>query len=278
MADVRDALRFAGLFNPMLAPIAAVSELSYSMIPRVGEDKDKPSSRPVGTVTSILGGKPYKVYAGEDYGEQSLGTYLKLRQANPGKFPEIKGAAKPPTSGGSSGSGASVPPVTAAWETEAAGTPSTPASAPAGGIPDATQGWGTPGDIATEQYPAQVQTSGNEPGFENLQKLLEKSLSPEFLKGRTDEAIRQFVATSTISQALGAEKSRERYKREVELERIKQWTDLQKATMQTNLLSQALLGQAFISAQQPNAAMADVLSKGTQAAQGALGGSFQLKA
>jgi len=48
--------------------------------------------------------------------------------------------------------------------------------------------------------------------------------------------------------------------------------------MQTNLLSQALLGQAFISAQQPNAAMADVLSKGTQAAQGALGGSFQLKA
>ena len=273
MADVRDALRFAGLFNPMLAPIAAVSELSYGMIPEAGEDKEKPSSRPVGTVTSVLGGKPYKVYAGDEYGDQSLGTYLKLRQANPNKFPEIKGAPKPPTPAAPTG-GTAVPPVTADWEGGAAGTP----SAPAGGIPDAAQGWGTPGDIATEQFPAQVQTPGTEPGFENLQKLLEKSLSPEFLKGRTDEAIRQFVATSSISQALGAEKSKERYKREVELERIKQWTDLQKATMQTNLLSQALLGQAFISAQQPSAAMADVLAKGTQAAQGAIGGSFQLKA
>lgn len=271
MADVRDALRFAGLFNPLLAPIAAATDLSYNFIPAAKDEKQKPADRPVGTVTSILGGKPYKVYAGEDYGEQSLGTYLKLRQANPDKFPDIKGGAKPtpaPVAGGTTA------PVTADWATGSE-VPPAPAT---GGLPDATQGWGTPGDIATEQYPGQVQTSGKEPGFENLQNLLEKSLSPEFLKGRTDEAIRQFVATSTISQALGAEKSRERYKREVELERIKQWTDLQKATMQTNLLSQALLGQAFISAQQPNAAMADVLAKGTQAAQGAIGGSFQLKA
>lgn len=272
--DVRNVMRFAGAFNPALSVLSAATELGYGLLSK--DKEDEASGRPVGTVTSILGGKPFKVYAGEDYGDQSLDTYLKLRQANPTKFPEIKGAPKPPTPGspGAPAGSTAVPPVTADWEAEAGSAP----PAPAGGIPDATQGWGTPGDIATEQYPAQVQTSGKEPGFENLQKLLEKSLSPEFLKGRTDEAIRQFVATSTISQALGAEKSRERYKREVELERIKQWTDLQKATMQTNLLSQALLGQAFISAQQPNAAMADVLAKGTQAAQGAIGGSFQLKA
>ena len=258
--DVRNVIRFAGAFNPALSVLSAATELGYGMLSKAKEDEA--SGRPVGTVTSILGGKPFKVYAGEDYGDQSVDTYLKLRQANPTKFPEIKGAPKSPT------------PVTADGEAEAGAAP----PAPAGGIPDATQRWGTPGDIATEQYPAQVQTSGKEPGFENLQKLLEKALSPEFLKSRTDEGIRQFVATSTISQALGAEKSRERYKREVELERIKQWTDLQKTTMQTNLLSQALLGQAFISAQQPNAAMADILAKGTQAAQGAIGGSFQLKA
>jgi len=272
MADVRDYLRFAGIFNPSLAPIATLSELSYGIIPRAGENKEKPPSRPVGTVTSILGGKPYKVYAGEDYGDQSLGTYLKLRQANPNKFPEIKGAPKPPTPGTPAG-GTAVPPVTADWEGGAAGTP----SAPAGGIPDATQGWGTDRDVNTGTYPAEVKTPGSEPGFDAFAKQIEKALSDEYLTKRTDEAIRQFVATSSISQALGAEKSRERYKREVELERMKQWTDLQKATMQTNLLSNALLGQAFISAQQPSAAMADVLAKGTQAAQGALGGSFQLK-
>ena len=269
--DVRNVIRFAGAFNPALNVLSAATELGYGLLSK--DKEDEASGRSVGTVTSILGGKPFKVYAGEDYGDQSVDTYLKLRQANPTKFPEIKGAPKPPTPGARSGS-TPVPPVTADWEAGSA----PPAPAPAGGIPDATQGWGTPGDIATEQYPAQVQTSGKEPGFDILLKLLEKYQSPEFLKGRTDEGIRQFVATSTISQALGAEKSRERYKREVELERIKQWTDLQKTTMQTNLLAQALQGQAFISAQQPNAAMADILAKGTQAAQGAIGGSFQLKA
>jgi hypothetical protein len=268
--DVRNVMRFAGAFNPALNVLSAATELGYGLLSKNKEDEA--SGRSVGTVTSILGGKPFKVYAGEDYGDQSVDTYLKLRQANPTKFPEIKGAPKPPTPGARSG-GTAVPPVTADWEGGAAGTP----SAPAGGIPDATQGWGTDRDVNTGTYPAEVKTPGSEPGFDAFAKQIEKALSDEYLTKRTDEAIRQFVATSSISQALGAEKSRERYKREVELERMKQWTDLQKATMQTNLLSNALLGQAFISAQQPSAAMADVLAKGTQAAQGALGGSFQLK-
>jgi len=42
------------------------------------------------------------------------------------------------------------------------------------------------------------------------------------------------------------------------------------------MLSQALLGQALISSQQPNANVADILSKGMQAAQSSLGG-FQLR-
>jgi hypothetical protein len=256
----------------MLAPIAAVSELSYGMIPKAGEDKEKPSSRPVGTVTAILGGKPYKVYAGEDYGDQSLGTYLKLRQANPNKFPEIKGAPKPPTSGAAAGK-TPISPVTADWEGGADGA----TAGSGGGMDAATQGWGTGQDVNTGTYPAEVKTPGSEPGFDFLGKQFEKLASDEYLTKRTDEAIRQFTATTAISQALGAEKSRERYKREVELERIRRWTELQQTTLQSNLLAKALLGQAFISAQQPSAAMADVLAKGTQAAQGALGGSFQLK-
>jgi hypothetical protein len=269
--DVRNVIRFAGAFNPALNVLSAATELGYGLLSKAKEDEA--SGRPVGTVTSILGGKPFKVYAGEDYGDQSVDTYLKLRQANPNKFPEIKGAPKPPTSGAAAGK-TPISPVTADWEGGADGA----TAGSGGGMDAATQGWGTGQDVNTGTYPAEVKTPGSEPGFDAFAKQIEKALSDEYLTKRTDEAIRQFVATSSISQALGAEKSRERYKREVELERIKQWTDLQKTTMQTNLLSQALLGQAFISAQQPNAAMADVLAKGTQAAQGAIGGSFQLKA
>jgi hypothetical protein len=143
-------------------------------------------------------------------------------------------------------------------------------------LPDATTDWGTAQDVESGNFPADVKTPGKEPGFEELVKLLETQMSPEARREATNEAIRQFVTTSTISQALGAEKSRERYKREIELERIKSWTDMYKTAQQTNVLSQAMLGQALIASQQPSANVADILSKGTQAAQSVLGG-FQLR-
>lgn len=266
MADIRDTLRFAGAANPLLfGPVALASEIGYNLFP--GEKKKPSSDKPIGTVVSYLNEKPYQIYAGEDYGPQSVASYLKLRQQDPNRFPRPTGLAapqpkaKPPA--------ATPPASTPDWNAPAGG-------AAGGSFEESTEGWGTAQDVGAEGFPTDVKTAGKEPGFEELIELLKTQMSPEARRDATNEAIRQYVATTAISQALGAEKSRERYKREVELERIRQWTDLAKTTQQTNMLSQALLGQALIASQQPSANVADILGKGTQAAQSVLGG-FQLR-
>lgn len=266
MADIRDVIRFAGTAAPAIFGFPAlVNEASYAFYPREKAKDD--GALPVGKIVSYLNEQPYKIYAGEEYGPQSVASYMKLRQSDPNRFPRPLGleAVKP----------------------KATPQPKTPASAPpnwdtsggaSGGVtlPDATAGWGGPQDVNTGTFPAETRRAGSEPGFEEILDFLKETLSPEGATRRTDEAIRQFAATTAVSSALGEEKSRQRFKRELELERIKQWTDLAKTTMQTNVLSQAMLGQALIASQQPNAAVADILSKGTQAAQGVLGG-FQLR-
>lgn len=268
MADIRDVTRFAGLLAPtVFGPLALAQEANYALYPQI-KKKAEANSSPVGEVVSYLNDRPYKIYAGEDYGPQSVASYLKLRQSDPNRFPRPAGleAAKPrPTP-----EPKAPPAASPNWNAPAGGAAATP-------LPDATAGWGGPQDVNTGTFPAETRTAGAEPGFEEILSFLKDALSPEGRKTATDEAIRQFVTTTAVSQALGAEKSRERFKREVELERIKQWTDLAKTTMQTNMLSQAMLGQAMIASQQPSAVMADILSKGAQTAQAAVGG-FELRA
>ena len=266
MADIRDVIRFAGAANPILfGPAALAAEVGYSMFPAEKKKKDN-LEKQIGSVLSYLNEQPYKIYAGEDYGPQSVASYLKLRQGDPDRFPRPAGL-KPPVAR----TPATPPSSGPDWQ-DGGGAPGTP-NAP---LPDTATDWGTAQDVETGTFPADVKTPGKEAGFEELIDLLQTQMSPEARREATNEAIRQFVTTSAISQALGAEKSRERYKREIELERIKQWTDLAKTTQQTNVLSQALLGQALIASQQPSANVADILGKGTQAAQSVLGG-FQLK-
>jgi hypothetical protein len=266
MVDIRGGLRLAGLTNPLLfGPAALATEVAYNMYPAEAKTRDN-LERQIGSVLSYLNEQPYKIYAGEDYGPQSVGSYLKLRQSDPDRFPRPAGL-KPPKAQ-TPATPAARPPSSPDWQTGG--------GAPGGSLPDTTTDWGTAQDVETGNFPADVKTPGKEPGFEELVKLLETQMSPEARREATNEAIRQFVTTSAISQALGAEKSRERYKREIELERIKSWTDMYKTAQQTNVLSQAMLGQALIASQQPSANVADILSKGTQSAQSVLGG-FQLR-
>ena len=266
MATDNLGLRLAGAFlGAPLGPLGMAA--GYGAAPSVagmfgvGEKKEPK----IGTVLSYLNGKPFEVFAGP-WGKQTVGSYESLRAKAPGTFPAISdagGAAKPPAAKPPASSTPAAPVTAADWETPAAGA--------AAAIGDQTQDWGGPQDIATEGYPAQVQQTGKDPVLEELLATAKSSLSPEFLKGRTDEAIRQFVVTSTVAEALGAEKAEQRRRREVELEKIRQWTDLAKTTTSANLMSQALLGQALIASQQPSAAMADVLGKGAAAAQQVLG-------
>jgi hypothetical protein len=262
MAGLQDLARMVGYGNPVTAPLVFAGQMMGGYMGEKEKEKQKQTAADtarVGTVLSVLGGKPYQVYAGKDYGPQSLESYLALSKADPKRFPAIKGApVAPPTQ-----KPPATPPAGPDWQSE---------GGPSGSLPDATAGWGTPGEIEEGTFSEEAQKAGKEPGFDQLSQLLEEALSPTYRKAVTDEAIRQYAATSAISQALGAEKSRERYKREVELERIKQWTDLAKTQLQTNVLSQALLGQALVASQQPSAVMADVLSKGASAAQQAMGG------
>lgn len=271
MADIgREAFRFAGLANPLVfGPLALNTEVAYSLFP-----SEKPTQR-VGTVISYLNKQPYEIYAGEEYGPQSLGSYLKLRQLNPSKFPLPAGfkapqakapQAKTPKAQGTGDTGREGPATTNPdWNIP-----------PGGPIQDPTTTGQTPQDTTAGGFGTEVRKAGSEPGFESLTDIFEKLTSAEFNERLTANQLKSFAVQTAITQALGAEKSRERYKREIELERIKQWTDLAKTTQQTNLLSQALLGQALIASQQPSANVADIIGKGMQAAQTSLGG-FQLR-
>jgi hypothetical protein len=257
-----------GYTNPVTAPIVFAGDLMGMYMGDKNKQKEQQAAAEasrVGDVVSILGGRPYRIYAGRDYGPQSLESYLALNKADPKRFPAIKGApATPPPAAAAP---AVTPPAAPNWQTD---------DSPSGTLPDATAGYPTPRDVREGTFSEEALKAGKEPTVEAVLDLLQKRLSPEGIRVSTDEAIRQYAATSAISQALGAEKSRERYKREVELERIKQWTDLAKTKMQTDILAQSLLGQALLVSQQPSAAVADVLSKGASAAQQALGG-FQLR-
>lgn len=266
MADIRDVFRFAGTINPLLAPLSLAAEASYGMFPA-----EKPRERSVGTVISYLDKKPFKIYAGEEYGPQSLGSYLKLRQQNPSKFP-LPAGFKPPQAKAPKPQNAD----TAGREGPSTTNPDR-SIPPAGSIEDPTTTGQTPQSTTAEDFGTEVRKAGSEPGFEGLTDIFEKITSPEYIEFVTGNQLKSAVIQSAISQALGAEKSRERYKREIELERIKSWTDMYKTARQTDVLAQALLGQALIASQQPSANVADILSKGAQAAQSALG-SFRLGA
>lgn len=263
MADTSLPFRLAGAlaglpFGPMGMVTGALVGPTLGGV--IAPDKKEPK---VGTVLSYLDGKPFKVFAGP-WGAQSVESYESLRAKNPGAFPAVVGSQAETPKGSPSkppGSSTATPPATSPDWTQPAG----------GSIPSETGTTGTVPDIATEGFPTQAQTVGRDPYLDELLRQQRASLSPEFLKSRTDEAIRQFAATSAITQALGAQKSEERRRREVELAKINQWTELAKSTMQTNVLSQAMLGQAVIASQQPSAAVADVLSKGTAAAAQVLG-------
>jgi hypothetical protein len=268
MAGLQDLARMVGYTNPATAPLVLAGDLMKAYMGDKEKQKEQQAAAEasrVGDVVSILGGRPYRIYAGKDYGPQSLESYLALSKSDPKRFPAIKGAPATPPPAATAPPAA--PPAGPDWST---------GGGPSGDIPDATAGWGTPGSIREGSFSEESQRAGNEPTVEAILDMLQKQFTPEGRRLATDEAIRQYAATSAISQALGAEKSRERYKREVELERIKQWTDLAKTKMQTDILAQSMLGQALLVSQQPSAAVADVLSKGAAAAQQALGG-FQLR-
>lgn len=257
--------RLAGtIFGAPLGPLGVVAG---QLVAPALSSAFKPTTK-VGTVLSYLNGKPYKVFAGP-WGEQSFESYETLRARDPKSFPAVSGVlpssvtkSRPQPS-----AAASTPPAPPVTDTDW----TTP---PAGGLGDQTEGFGTPQDIATENYPAQVQAPGKDPILDEILGLAKGSLSPEFLKARTDEAIRQFAATSAVTEALGAEKSEQRRRREVELAKIDQWTRAFQAKTAADALSNIAMGQAVIAFQQPNVNTLSALNQGATAAAQALGVSF----
>jgi hypothetical protein len=240
----------------------AAGLLKSNKPPRGSELTSAVDASKIGTVTSVLNGRPYKVYAGKDFGEQTFDTYLALRAKDPGRFPEIK--ASPLAS--------STPPA----PTLPAPTLETgPSTAPDWNSQPGTTIPGAPADVSAGGFGAEAQKPQADPEIKDLMDLIKKGMSPEYGEQATRRAIQQYAATAAITQALGAGKDEARRRREVELERMRQWTDLQKTTLQTNLLSQAMLGTALIQAQQPNVGAAAIMNTAAQTAANALG-SYKL--
>lgn len=266
MAEDNLGLRLAGAFlGAPLGPLGSMfgygaAEDLAGAIPSFGKKEPR-----VGTVLSYLNGKPYKVFAGP-WGTQSFETYQKLHYSDPKSFPRLSGTlptsvTEPKTKKPSTAAA----PVTAQdWERRT------------GAGATADENWprpepGAATDVTAGNVGEQMGKTPEDPVFERVLSKLEGVLSPEFRRGVTDENIRQFVVTSTVAEALGAEKAEQRRRREVELEKIRQWTNLAMNTNMSNVLAQGMLGQALLVSQQPSAAMADVLGKGAAMAQQVLG-------
>jgi hypothetical protein len=266
MADNDLLPRLAGaIFGAPLGPLGiAAGSVAFPAAAGLATESVRSALLPkVGTVFSYLNGKPYKVYAGPEFGSQSLESYSALRRKDPTKFPEITGVIQAPERPASS-----APAVMPAASKSPSASASAPTPAPV--IAD-DRSAGTVEQIGAENIGEQMAKQPSDTLLEQLYGLSARSLSPEFLKERTDQAIRQYAATTAITEALGAEKSEQRRRREVELAKIDQWTKAFQAQTSANALQNIAVSQAVIAMQQPNANTVAALQQGAQAAAQVLG-------
>jgi len=255
---------FGGVLPGLGIPAAAAIE---TLIPVVGGAFSSAVNKPkVGTVLSYKGGRPFKVYAGP-WGKQSLESYMALRAKAPNDFPQLSGtlpASLVQPSPAAESRPKPVPPVT---------SPGT--GAPTTGGTDNTEKPqtepGTVGDVSAGKEGETLGSTTPDPLSERLYGAIDRAFDPAFQDAAVQRNLKQFIATSAISSALGADKSAQRFKREVEIEKIKQWNEAFRAQISANALQNIAVSQAVIAMQQPNANTVAALQQGSNAAAQVLG-------
>lgn len=127
-----------------------------------------------------------------------------------------------------------------------------------------TRGTETP---TTEQMPSQRPAGqATDPQIDYYNKILERVLDPE-LRGRlaaqdTKEAITRALVTSALSMR----QSRENSRRQIEIENIQAWRDLERSRIEANARQAMALGSTIASSLIPNQGLAGVLTQAYQSA------------
>lgn len=191
-------------------------------------------------------GKTY--YAGRNYGTQTPGSFLKIDPTRATQDPreqaifrtiqeKLRSEAQPEqkSSAGSSSTSSS----SSSGTTASAGTPPSPGRNP----------------VSTEI------TQQTDPQLNRIFDELKKLTDPEYRAKVTQQDLEAEVKRALITNALSMRQSRESTRRQVELENIKAWRDLEAARIEANSRQAAALGAAVAISMQPNVGLVEALNK-----------------
>jgi hypothetical protein len=191
-------------------------------------------------------------YAGSAYGTQTPGSFIKIDPTKATSDPreqaifrtvqeqlrqKLAAESKPPATSGSPQSGSST----------SSGGVSAPSPGPA---PKP----GQPG-VSTE-VPQKV-----DPQIQSILSAIERFGSLEYRGAATQQDLEAEVKRGLITNALAMRQSRENTRRQVELENIKAWRDLESTRIEANSRQAASLGAAVALSMQPNVSYMDALQK-----------------
>jgi len=250
------ALQAAPYLAPPLAPLALAAQAMR------GGTKP-PTAKPVSEEEIQIGSERdfgpnigTKVYTGPRYGYQTIDTArtMKPQQAAPdaaeqAEFRRLQqvlesrfGSVKKP---------AEKPPSTV--ETRGPSTPT------ATGIPS--------------QPPA---TQSTDPQTDYYNKVLERLLDPELRAKLAAQDTEQAIKRALFTSALSMRQTRENSRRQIELQNIEAWKELERARIEANTRQQIALGSTIAASMMPNQGMMGALGTVYQAALSPFG-TFNLK-
>lgn len=131
----------------------------------------------------------------------------------------------------------------------------------------------TPTSTGQPSQPPSAQKT--DPEIDEYNKILrELTLNPELRAKLASQDTAEFIKRSLVTQALSLEQSRENTRRQLEVQNIQAWRDLERARIEANMRQSLALGQTIALAMVPNqglmqgmnqafaAAMAPFVSKG----------------
>jgi hypothetical protein len=238
------ALQAAPYLAPPLAPVALAAQAMGAGAKPPVVKPSAPEAVQIGSERDFGPNIGTKVYTGPRYGYQTIDTArtMKPQEAAPdateqAEFRRLQqvlesrfGGAKKP---------AEKPPSTV--ETRG---PSTPTSA---GLPS--------------QPPASQST---DPQTDYYNKLLERLLDPELRAKLAAQDTEQAIKRALLTSALSMRQTRENSRRQIELQNIDAWKELERARIEANARQQIALGSTIAASMLPS-----------QGVMGALGGVYQ---
>lgn len=105
---------------------------------------------------------------------------------------------------------------------------------------------------STGQPTQKPAAQGTDPAFERLLDLLEGNVSPEQAAKSAEIATENYIKRALVTQALQLQTTQENTRRQVEVQNIQAWRDLERARIDANTRQALAFGQTIALAMVPN--------------------------